>query len=52
MPVFGDQMKNFTDHLRISIENRTDALDRSTKQPITCSLLPARSWETFPMSTM
>jgi len=26
MPVFGDQMKNFTDHLRISIENRTDAL--------------------------
>ena len=26
MPVFGDQMKDFTDHLRISIENRTDAL--------------------------
>ena len=26
MPVFADQMKNFTDHLRISIENRTDAL--------------------------
>ena len=26
MPVFTDHMKNFTDHLRISIENRTDAL--------------------------
>ncbi len=26
MPVFGDQMKDFTDHLRLSIENRTDAL--------------------------
>ncbi len=26
MPVFTDHMKDFTDHLRISIENRTDAL--------------------------
>lgn len=26
MPVFADHMKDFTDHLRISIENRTDAL--------------------------
>jgi len=26
MPVFADRMKDFTDHLRISIENRTDAL--------------------------
>ena len=26
MPVFGDHMKDFTDHLRISIDNRTDAL--------------------------
>ncbi len=26
MPVFADHMKDFTDHLRISIDNRTDAL--------------------------
>ncbi len=26
MPVFADRMKEFTDHLRISIEDRTDAL--------------------------
>ena len=26
MPVFADRMKDFTDHLRISIENRTDSL--------------------------
>jgi protein-tyrosine-phosphatase len=26
MPVFADRMKDFTDHLRISIENRSDAL--------------------------
>jgi len=31
MPVFADRMKNFTDHLRISIDNRTDALGQVHK---------------------